>query len=205
MINLEKVVTKIEEELDEKDQIREVALKSSRTVVRLSGGIMKSIHRDEDIAEALDDLKDEASMLSSLITDHPDLWSAGYVESAFQEYAEVGIILSILEKDDVPSPDDLGVSSVAYLLALGDSVGELRRLALDELKRSNVIRANYFLDRMEDLYTALMRFDYPDAIVAIRRKQDIARSLLEKTRGEVAVAASAKNLQEKLEEVLKKF
>jgi len=205
VINLEKVVTKIEEELDEKDQIREVALKSSRTVVRLSGGIMKSIHRDEDIAEALDDLKDEASMLSSLITDHPDLWSAGYVESAFQEYAEVGIILSILEKDDVPSPDDLGVSSVAYLLALGDSVGELRRLALDELKRSNVIRANYFLDRMEDLYTALMRFDYPDAIVAIRRKQDIARSLLEKTRGEVAVAASAKNLQEKLEEVLKKF
>ncbi|MBE0518867.1 MAG: translin family protein [Thermoplasmata archaeon] len=205
MINLEKVVTKIEEELDEKDQIREVALKSSRAVVRLSGGIMKSIHRDEDITEALDELKDEASMLSSLITDHPDLWSAGYVESAFQEYAEVGIILSILERDDVPSPDDLGVSSVAYLLALGDSVGELRRLALDELKRSNVIRANYFLDRMEDLYTALMRFDYPDAIVAIRRKQDIARSLLEKTRGEVAVAASAKNLQEKLEEVLKKF
>ncbi len=205
MINLEKVVTKIEEELDEKDQIREVALKSSRAVVRLSGGIMKSIHRDEDIVEALDELKDEASMLSSLLADHPDLWSAGYVESAFQEYAEVGIILSLLEKDDVPSPDDLGVSSVAYLLALGDSVGELRRLALDELKRSNVIRANYFLDRMEDLYTALMRFDYPDAIVAIRRKQDIARSLLEKTRGEVAVAASAKNLQEKLEEVLKKF
>ncbi|MCJ7562590.1 MAG: translin family protein, partial [Thermoplasmata archaeon] len=142
VINLEKVVTKIEEELDEKDQIREVALKSSRAVVRLSGGIMKSIHRDEDITEALDELKDEASMLSSLITDHPDLWSAGYVESAFQEYAEVGIILSILERDDVPSPDDLGVSSVAYLLALGDSVGELRRLALDELKRSNVIRAN---------------------------------------------------------------
>jgi len=205
VMNLEKVVSKIEEELDEKDQIREVALKSSRAVVRLSGTILKCLHREDEFDEQLEDLKDEASRLSSLLADHPDLTYAGYVESAFQEYSEVGIVLSILEKDDVPSPDDLGVESVPYLLALGDTIGELRRFALDELKRSNVMRANYFLDRMEDLYTALMRFDYPDAIVAVRRKQDVARSLLEKTRGEVAVAASARNLQEKIDELLKKM
>lgn len=204
-MNLERVVSKIEEELDEKDQIREVALKSSRAVVRLSGSVLKGMHREEDVGEALEDLRDEASRLSSLLADHPDLWSAGYVESAFQEYAEVGIMLSILDKDDVPSPEDLGVESVPFLLALGDCVGELRRFSLDELKRGNVVRANYFLDRMEDFYTALMRFDYPDAIVAVRRKQDVARSLLEKTRGEVAVAASARNLQEKLDELLQKM
>ncbi|MCU0860591.1 MAG: translin family protein [Thermoplasmata archaeon] len=204
MMNLERVVSKIEEELDEKDQIREVALKSSRAVVRLSGNVLKSLHREEEFDDQLDDLKDEASRLSSLLADHPDLASAGYVESAFQEYSEVGIMLSILEKDDVPSPEDLGVESVPYLLALGDTVGELRRFCLDELKRGNVMRANYFLDRMEDIHTALMRFDYPDAIVAIRRKQDVARSLLEKTRGEVAVAASARNLQDKIEEILKR-
>lgn len=204
MMNLERVVSKIEEELDEKDQIREVALKSSRAVVRLSGNVLKSLHREEELDDQLDDLKDEASRLSSLLADHPDLASAGYVESAFQEYSEVGIMLSILEKDDVPSPEDLGVESVPYLLALGDTVGELRRFCLDELKRGNVMRANYFLDRMEDIHTALMRFDYPDAIVAIRRKQDVARSLLEKTRGEVAVAASARNLQDKIDDLLKK-
>jgi translin len=205
LMNLERVVEKIEEELDEKDQIREVALKSSRAVVRLAGTILKGLHREEDVDPAVDDLKDEVSRLSSLVADHPDLVSAGYVESAFQEYAEVEIIMSLLDKDDVPSPDGLGVGSVAYLLALGDSVGELRRFALDELKRGNVIRSNYFLDRMEDIYTSIMRFDYPDAIVAVRRKQDIARSLLEKTRGEVAVAASARNLQEKLDELIKKM
>jgi translin len=204
MENLERVVSKIEEELDEKDQIREVALKSSRAVVRLSGNVLKSLHREEEFDDQLDDLKDEASRLSSLLADHPDLASAGYVESAFQEYSEVGIMLSILEKDDVPSPEDLGTESVPYLLALGDTVGELRRFCLDELKRGNVMRANYFLDRMEDIHTALMRFDYPDAIVAIRRKQDVARSLLEKTRGEVAVAASARNLQDKIDELLKR-
>lgn len=205
MMNLERVVERIEEELDEKDHIREVALKSSRAVVRLAGTILKGMHREEDVTTALDDLKDEVSRLSSLIADHPDLVSAGYVESAFQEYAEVEIIMTLLDKDDVPSPDGIGVGSIAYLLALGDSVGELRRFALDELKRGNVIRANYFLDRMEDIYTSIMRFDYPDAIVAVRRKQDVARSLLEKTRGEVAVAASARNLQEKLDELLKKM
>lgn len=57
---------------------------------------------------------------------------------------------------------------------------------------------------MEDIFTALMRFDYPDAIVAVRRKQDVARSLLEKTRGEFAVASSARQLHDKLDELLKK-
>jgi translin len=83
-------------------------------------------------------------------------------------------------------------------------VGELRRFCLEELKTGKVARANHFLDRMEDIFTAIMRFDYPEAIVPLRHKQDVARSLLEKTRGEVAVAASAKNLHEKIEEILRK-
>jgi translin len=202
--NLENVVGKIETELDEKDQLREVALKSCRAVVRLSGNILKSVHRGTEAQKELEELKDEVSRLTSLLADHPDLASAGFMENALQEYAEVGIVLSILEKDDVPSPEDLGVGSIPYLLGLGDTVGELRRLCLDELKKGDVERANHFLDRMEDLFTALMRFDYPDAIVAVRRKQDIARSLLEKTRGEVAVSASAMNLQKKLEEMQRK-
>jgi translin len=202
--NLENVVNKIEAELDEKDQIREVALKSCRAVVRLSGNIIKSVHRGIETQKELEDLRDEVSRLTNLLADHPDLASAGFMENALQEYAEVGIVLSILEKDDVPSPEELGVGSIPYLLGLGDTVGELRRLCLDELKKGDVTRANHFLDRMEDLFTALMRFDYPDAIVAVRRKQDVARSLLEKTRGEVAVSASAMNLQKKLEEVYRK-
>lgn len=204
MKNLEKVISEIETELDEKDQIREVALKSSRAVVRLSGNILRGIHRSEDTKVQLDELKDEVSRLSSLLAEHPGLAHAGYVESAFQEYSEVGIIMSILDKADVPSPKDLGIGSVPYLLGLGDSVGELRRFCLDELKVGKIARANHFLELMEDVFTAIMRFDYPEAIVPLRHKQDVARSLLEKTRGEVAVAASARNLHEKIEEVLKK-
>ncbi|MGQ9587448.1 MAG: translin family protein [Thermoplasmata archaeon] len=204
MKNLEKVVSKIEKELDEMDQIREIALKSSRTVVRLSGRVLRGLHRGEDIKTDLRDLKDEVSELGSLLSEHPELESAGYVEDARQEYAEVCIVISLLEKGDVPSPEETGVGSIPYILGLGDSVGELRRLCLSELKAGNVVRANHFLEIMEDIFAALMRFDYPEAIIPIRRKQDTARSLLEKTRGEVAVAASARSLQERLDEVLKR-
>lgn len=203
MKNLEKVVAKIEAELDEKDQVREVALKASRAIVRLSGSMLRGLHRGEKADVDLPVLKDEVTRLQSLLADHPELEQAGYVESAFQEYAEVGLIMSLLETGDVPSPEELGIGSVPYLLGLGDSVGELRRFCLEELKSGRVKNANMYLDMMEDILTSLLRFDYPDAIVPLRHKQDVARSLLEKTRGEVAVATSANTLHVKLEEVLK--
>lgn len=181
-----------------------MALKSSRAVIRLSGSMIRSLHKKEGLDDRLKDLKDEVSRLSGLVVEHPDIALAGYVESAFQEYAEVTILMSMLDKDDVPSPEELGIGSVPFLLGLADAVGELRRFALDELKSGNVERANQFLEKMEDIFTALMRFDYPDAILPIRRKQDIVRSLLEKTRGEVAVATSARKLHAKIEEAMKK-
>ena len=204
MKNLEKVVTKIEAELDEKDKIRETALKSSRTIVRAAGSIMRGLHKGKNGKTEYSELRKDVSGLSDTLVDHPEFRRAGYVETAFQEYSEVGIIQSILDDGDVPSPEDLGVDNVPYLLGLGDSVGELRRFCLDELKSGNVQRANQFLEMMEDIYSAMMRFDYSDAIVPMRHKQDVARSLLEKTRGEVAVATSARTLHEKIEEVLRK-
>jgi translin len=203
MKNLDAAMDKIEAELDEKDQVREIALKSSRAVVRLSGSALKDLHRGENATEKLSELKDEVSRLSGLLGDHPDLTRTGYVESAFQEYAEVGIVLSLIETDDVPLPEDLGIGSVPYLLALGDTVGELRRFALEELRRGNTDKANHLLDRMEDIYHALVRFDYPDAIAAVKHKQDVARSLLEKTRGDVAVATNARRLHDRLDELMK--
>jgi translin len=202
MRNLDEAVAKIEIELDEKDQIREIALKSSRAIIRLAGGALKGVHRDEDVGAHLSELKDEVSRLSSLLAEHPDLAHSGYVESAFQEFAEVCITMNIIKEDDVPLPEEVGVGSVPYLLALGDTVGELRRLSLEALRRGDTVKANHFLDRMEDLYHALIRFNYPDAVVAIRHKQDVARSLLEKTRGDVAVASSAKRLHDRLDKYM---
>jgi translin len=166
--------------------------------------MIRGLHRKEKADDQLKELKDEVSRLFGLLKDHPDIAVAGYVEAAYQEYAEVAILMAILDNADVPSPNDLGIGSPPYLLGLADVVGELRRFALDELKEGRVEKADHYLDKMEDIFSALMRFDYPDAILPIRRKQDVVRSLLEKTRGEVAVATSTRRLHVKLEEAMKK-
>jgi len=68
-----------------------------------------------------------------------------------------------------------------------------------------VERATEFLNMMEEMFLVIMRFDFPDALIPIRRKQDVARSLLEKTRGEVAVAVNSARLQEKIDELCRKL
>jgi translin len=90
-------------------------------------------------------------------------------------------------------------------MGFADSIGELRRFSLEALRAGNVESANKYLEMMEDMFIVLMRFDYPDALVAIRRKQDIARSVLEKTRGEVAVAINSMRLQDRIVELSRKL
>jgi translin len=93
------------------------------------------------------------------------------------------------------------VTDTAYLLGLGDVVGELRRFSLEHLRQGDIKLASAYLEKMERIQDALMRFDYPTALVALKRKQDVARSLIEKTRGEVAVAARSQELADKLDAV----
>ena len=107
--------------------------------------------------------------------------------------------------EDLPTPEELGVTTSSYLLGLADAIGELRRFSLDALREGRMEDAIRYLEMMEEMFRVLMRFDYPDALVAVRRKQDIARSLLEKTRGEVAVGVSTKALSDKIGRLYEKL
>jgi translin len=196
---LESIVAGIQERLDEKDALREVAIKSSRAIIRLSGGAIHALHKGGDVEAMMGEALDEVQRLRSLLAEHQDIWHAGIVQDAMQEFAEAAMFKAIAEERDIPAPDEVGVDDAAYLLGMADVVGELRRLALEALRHGDTKKAEGILDIMEDLFQAIMGFDYPDAIVSIRRKQDVARSLLEKTRGEVAVAISSKRLEEKIE------
>lgn len=204
MDNLDEIAGEIEAELDEKDEIREVALKSSRAIMRLSGSALRQILKGEDESENLDAAREEAHRLSGVLSGHPDIYYSGFVENAFQELTEVNILRCILRDEPLKRPKDIGVHTVSYLLGLGDVVGELRRIALDSLIEGDVQKAQDCLKKMETIYDTIIRFDYPSALVAIRRKQDIARSLIEKTRGEIAVAARGRALETKIEDLRKK-
>ncbi|MFQ6013089.1 MAG: translin family protein [Thermoplasmata archaeon] len=197
---LEDILTGMERDLEEKDAVRELALKSSRAVARLSVSAVGSLHRGKAVSPYLDEAREEASKLGGLLKEHPDLYFSGFVENAHQDMTEAAVAYSLLRDIPLPGPDELGVTNRAYLLGLGDVVGELRRHALERLGKGDVETAGEALEAMEVLYEGLMRFDYPRAVAAVKRKQDIARSLVEKTRGEVAVAVRTRELERKLEE-----
>jgi len=198
MRNLEKIIDEIEAQFDETDSARELCLKSSRTITRLASGALRHLHRGENIDSLVNEAKEEVAKLRSVLVGHAELLHSGYVEEALQEFAEVMIVEHILKDRPLPSPKDIGVPSSAFILGLGDVVGELRREAMELLRKGDMAQATRHLENMEDIYDQLMRFDHPSAIVPIRRKQDVARTLIEKTRGEIAVATRGKVLEDKL-------
>jgi len=172
--------------------------------MRLSGSALRQILKGEDESKNLEAAREEAHRLSGVLSGHPDIYYSGFVENAFQELTEVNILRCILRDEPLKRPKDIGVHTVSYLLGLGDVVGELRRIALDSLIEGDVQKAQECLKKMETIYDTIIRFDYPSALVAIRRKQDIARSLIEKTRGEIAIAARGRALETKIEDLGKK-
>lgn len=205
MKSLEDIANGIELRLEEKDQVREVAIKSSRAIIRLSGTIVHAIHKGEDVKPMLHEALDETHRLKSLLDDYPDIWESGLVGDALQEVSEATILFYLVTDDTFPDPDELGIPGNAYIMGLADAVGELRRFSLEKLREGKIEEAEKYLDLMRKIFLVIMRFDFPDALVPIRRKQDVARSLLEKTRGDVALAASTAKLQSRMDDLIKKL
>jgi len=199
---LEEISAKIRENFEAKDSVREDGLKISREIVRECRTATFALH-GQDFEKANNSIEAAGKALEKLeilFKGYADIYYAGYVEHAQQEYSEVSVLRSLLKKEgeskNLPSPDDLRVEYAAYLNGLGDVVGELRRHVLDLIRRDSFEKAEVFLGIMENIHAILMDFDYPDAITkGLRRKTDVSRALIEKTRGDVVNAISQKKLE----------
>jgi translin len=199
---LKEISSRIRENLEVKDRIREEGLKISREIVRECRTASFALH-GKDFEKANNSIEAAGKALKKLearFEGHADIYHAGFVEHAQQEYSEVAVLYSLLKDEgkiqDLPSPDELGVEYVAYLNGLGDVVGELRRHILDLIRGEDFEKAEVFLGIMENIHATLMDFDYPDAITGgLRRKTDVSRSLIEKTRGDVVNSIQQKKLE----------
>lgn len=198
---------KIEQVLNEKDDLREKALKKCRDIIRECRKGIKKVH-NEDIEGARKNIKKAEKILAELkkeIEEHPDIMTAGYMENAMQEVAEAEIFLAIVEDKKLPNPEDINVSYTSYLLGLADVVGELRRRGVYLLKDGSIEDVEKILAMMEEICDKLMEFDYPSGLLPIKRKQDVIKKILEKMRGEVAIFKKSKELENKIEAVLRKL
>ena len=202
MKNLDGIMEKIENHIDETEKIREDALKASRDIIIYCRKGIQQLHRNQ-MEEAESFMKQASARLAQLyeITmGHADVFHTGFVENAAQEFVEIQCLYNIMKGMDLPDPDAIQTTYSAYLLGLCDVVGELRRGALDFMLEGNTTKANEYLGYMDRIYDAIMSFDYPSALVPIKKKQDMVRSLIEKTRGELVVSSVEQRIHEKTHE-----
>jgi len=183
----EPVLAGIEAHLKQRELRREDLYQRARRLRRLSQATMTRLHADGSAPAELAEIRRGAAEISDWLQregrgDEP------LALDALQEAVEAILLGAVAARETLPGPSDLGVEPEPYLLGLGDVIGEVRRRALDRLGRDDVVGAEAELALMERLTRSLLRFDTTRAIVQLKPKQDTARALLERTRGEVVMA-----------------
>lgn len=196
-MKLSAVINQIKEELDKKDKRREEVFPNSREIRRLSTKAIREIHK-KDFDRARELIGEAAALVSSLNSTDMNF---KFMQESLQEYTEAVVVYALLRREDPPSFSELGIPPEYYALGLGDVVGELRKCILDSIRTEQYDKVDYFLELMEEISYEIISLDYPSAIVPIRRKQDAARIMLERTRGEVTVALNQVKLAKKIDEL----
>ncbi len=196
-MNLAKNLEEISSVLDNWDQIREDILKISRKIVRDCSVAIKSIHRKEahNYNQKVEDIKYNLAVLKESIIKNPNNFSK-YLRTPEQEYTEAVCFYSIVHNQKIPSYIELNVDPLNFLLGLADVIGEIRRYTLDNIRNSKLDDLNRLLESMDEIYTFLFSLDYPSGLTKdLRHKTDVARSIIEKTRGDVSLSVQMDNLK----------
>lgn len=183
----ESVLATIDAHLRQREIRREELYERSRRLRRLAQMTMNHLHAGTPSELELAEIRRGMADLSDWLH-REGRGDEGMAADALQEAVEAVLLGAVAAGVPFPGPSDLGVEPEAYLLGLGDVVGEVRRRILDHLGRDDLASAEAELTLMELLTRALLRFDTTRAIVPLKPKQDTARALLERTRGEVVMA-----------------
>ena len=202
-MNLDDISEHLRRGFEDTVDARERALPASRTAIRSCANAIRAIHRGEfDLAHRLM-AEAKAAIDEGLLAveGHPQIRYAGYLQDAQKEYAEARITEAVVTgATELPMPEELGVEGAPFLNGMAEAIGEARRHILDLLRHGNVAEGEAVLTAMDDMYYVLVSMDYPDAITLnLRRSTDVARSLIEKTRGDLSVARVSQDLHDALE------
>ena len=200
--NLERIINGITADLTRRNLIRDATLQRSRELIRFCANSIRATHRHEyDEAERLlGEARDAAATMVADAQAYADIYYAGYLQDALKELAEAGITLAIVTGKNLPDPDAWKIEYPAYLNGLGEAMGELRRFALDSMRRDDIAEAERMLAVMDDVYSYLVTIDFPDALTGgLRRTTDMVRGVVERTRGDLTTAVREEKLQEALQ------
>jgi translin len=198
---LESVLQEVKNELLQKNSIREETQESMRKATSLSKQAILLIHQKKyDEAEKfIAEAKDKISSLQALSKHYPEIIYGGMLSAALQEYSEACIFLALVKESRFVTPAEINVPSTDYVLGLADVIGEYRRLALDNLREGEVKKGEGCLETMDQVFIQLLALDEAYMLVpGLRHKSDIARRIIEATRGDVTLEIRRKSLEDQL-------
>ena len=186
--NLKQILDKIRKELRNKDEIRETTQKQMHTMQSYSKQAILLIHqkRTKEADTLLKKAQKIHAKLDDASTTQPSIIYCGLYSAALQEYSEAKIIYTLTLESRFIAPEEINVAPVDYILGLADVIGEYRRLALDSLRIGDAQKSERHLQTMDEIYTELMAMDESYMLVpGLRRKCDVARKIIEITRGDI--------------------
>ena len=195
---LEDLVKKGAEELRLRDKALDKVMERARRARILSKQAILRIHSGEELeaGKRLEEASGLISEMDAVIEEYPALGRFDQVSAAKEEFSEASIIMGLTKSGEFPDPVALGVPMTSYLMGLGDVPGELRRQALDALRLGNIETAEARLSTMEEIYLSLVTMEEVPLLKGLRRKLDIARGVIERTRSEVTAEAGRRKLGE---------
>ena len=201
-LDLSALAESLRAEFDSKSAAREQGLSSSRDAIRSCGNAIRALHRyDTDKArELIADAQERVDFARSVLRDHLDMYHAGFLHDAEKELAEALITFALVTDAQFPTPEDTKLPPAAFVKGMAESIGEIRRHILDLMRRGELKRCEELLAATDDMYYLLVSMDYPDGITyGLRRLTDIARSIIERTRGDFTTSTIQRSLHQALE------
>jgi len=200
---LKSILKEVKEELKRKDKVRENAQQNMRKATSLSKQSILFMHqkKPEEARKLVDKAKEIISRLQGLAKEHPDIIYSGMFSAALQEYSEANILLGLIQESRFVTPNEVNVPPVDYVLGLADVIGEYRRLVLDALREGDAEKGEECLKTMDEIYSELMAMDEAYMLVpGLRRKCDVARRIIEITRGDITQEVRRNALEKHLKQ-----
>jgi translin len=202
-MNLSPLADELRREFDAASQARERGLALSRSAIRSCGNAIRAMHRYESdgAGRLIDEAQAQLDEARDALRPHPALLHSGFVHDAEKELAEARITYALVNGDEMPTPEGAGIAAPAFAKGMAEAIGELRRHILDLLRRGELKRCEELLAAMDDMYYVLVSMDYPDGITfGLRRLTDVARGIIERTRGDFTTSSIQRQLRDALEE-----
>ncbi|HXQ91445.1 MAG TPA: RNA-binding protein [Nitrososphaerales archaeon] len=172
---------------------REQLIKESREVISISAKSIVCIHNSN-----FDEAKKLQKQAIRKLEDLREIAGSDMVRYIFpseQELVECSVVLALSIGADIPSRKHLKVENSSYILGLLDSIGELKRMVYDTIRVADFEKAEKLFSIMQQLYLLLSPFSIYDHVAqGVKRKLDVARILIEDTRGTVTEEARRREL-----------